>query len=165
MSGAGLYRGIVARQHPKVYLAGTIGGLSYKEANDWRVTATKELGWHGIIGASPMRWKEWLNDEDQLHHLGYEKNVMSTQKGIISRDRFDVLNCDVLMCNLELGERISIGTVMEIAWANYLHKPVIAIMKEGNPHEHAMLNQAIDFRVDTVQEAIDVAKRILLYEP
>jgi nucleoside 2-deoxyribosyltransferase len=161
-----LYRGIVAKQHPKVYLAGTIGGLSFGDANDWRKKAVDELGWHGIIGASPMRFKDHLEDTDILSHMGYDKNVMSTQKGIISRDRYDVLTCDVILCNLESEtNRISIGTVMEIAWANHLHKPVIAIMKEGNPHEHAMLSQCIDFRVDTVAEAIDVAKRILLYEP
>ena len=60
------------------------------------------------------------------------------------------------------AERVSIGTVMEIAFAHAYRKPVVAAMEKGNAHEHAMLCEAIGFRCATLEEAADVARAILL---
>lgn len=52
---------------------------------------------------------------------------------------------------------------MEIAWAYQARIPVVAIMEsENNPHEHGMIREAIGFRVETVDEAINVVRAILL---
>jgi hypothetical protein len=34
--------------------------------------------------------------------------------------------------------------------------------KTGNPHEHMMVNEAIGFRVETLDEAVHVTRSILL---
>jgi hypothetical protein len=34
-------------------------------------------------------------------------------------------------------------------------------MEEGNIHEHAMVNEAVGFRVATLQEALDLAVAII----
>jgi hypothetical protein len=36
----------------------------------------------------------------------------------MTRDRFDATRCDVLLVNLLGAERVSIGTMMEVAWAD-----------------------------------------------
>jgi nucleoside 2-deoxyribosyltransferase len=75
----------------------------------------------------------------------------------------DVKTADIIIANLIGTEKASIGTVMEIAWADLQRTPVIAIMEpEGNPHEHAMLSECISYRVETLDEALEVAKKILV---
>ena len=149
---------------PKVYLAGIISGASYGDAIGWREWAAKELALAGITGASPMRWKSHLNDEDVLDPMGYSGNVLSAPKGIITRDRWDVMTCDLIIANLLHAEKVSIGTVMEIAWADLLRKPIITVMEDDNIHHHCMLNPASGFIVPTLDDAVRIAKRILIYE-
>ena len=150
---------------PKVYLGGIISGLSFGNANNWREEAYKKLHIHGIAAASPLRGKNHLKDTTVLHKQGYEGNVMSTARGITTRDRWDVMTCDLMIMNLLGAETGSIGCSMEIAWADILRKPVILVMEaENNPHEHAMLLQCISYRVETLEEAVEVARKVLIYD-
>ncbi len=88
---------------------------------------------------------------------------LSGPRGIMTRDRFDATRCDVLLVNLLGAAKVSIGTVMEIAWADLKRTPiVVAIENDGsNPHEHAMIGEAIGFRCGTLDEALDVVRSIL----
>ncbi len=154
------------RSRPSVYLGGLISGLSFKECNEWREWAQKKLAVYGIDGYSPLRGKEHLKDDTVLHKLGNENNIMASQRGITCRDRFDVLNCDAIIMNL-LGARTpSIGCSIEMGWANLSRKPIICVMEDDgkNPHEHAMFLECIDYRVKTIEEAIEVARKILICE-
>jgi len=147
----------------KVYLAGVISGFNYAEANDWREDAKKELEKWDIVAASPMRWKDHLGREDKLDVMGYASDVMSNTRGITTRDRWDVKTADVVIANLLNTKIASIGTCLEMAWADLQRTPIIAIMEpEGNPHEHAMLSEIISYRVETVEQALEVAKKILV---
>lgn len=149
-----------------VYLAGPITGLSYDEGQDWRDFACTELSKSGVHGLSPLRSKDYLRSingplsgtGEEYAHMG----VLSTPRGVMTRDRFDATRCDVLLVNLLGSQRVSIGTVMEIAWADLKRTPiVVAIEPEGNPHEHMMINEAIGFRVPSLGEAVHVTRAIL----
>lgn len=146
-----------------VYLAGPISGLNYAGAVDWREAAIAELAKDGIHGLSPMRAKGYLVDAKDLDPMcNYGAvNVLSSAKGVMTRDFFDATRCDVLLANLEGSARISIGTVMEIAWAHQKRTPIIAVLQDENCHEHAMLCEAIGFRVGSLAEALALAKAIL----
>jgi len=50
----------------KVYLAGPIKGLDYNNSIAWRDHVIRELEKSKIIGASPMRAKEFLKNEKNL---------------------------------------------------------------------------------------------------
>lgn len=149
---------------PAVYLAGPISGLGYGAAVDWREDAIAELAAAGIKGLSPMRAKEYLSGETDLDKnckLYGDINVLSSPRGIMARDRFDATRCDVLLVNLAGAAKPSLGTIMEIAWADLKRTPIVAVMEAGNVHEHAMIDQAIDYRVDTLAEALAIVKAIL----
>jgi hypothetical protein len=75
---------------PLVYLAGPISGLNYAGATDWRNNAAARLEEHGIIGLSPMRAKDHLKDVERFGGHGYETHAISSQRGVFTRDRFDV---------------------------------------------------------------------------
>jgi len=150
-----------------VYLAGPISGLSYAGATDWRDTAINSLAASGIKGLSPMRAKEYLRHVES--DVGFSSTCeeyghlspLSGPRGIMTRDRFDATRCDVLLVNLLGAARPSIGTIMEIAWADLSRTPIVVAMEPGNPHEHAMVNEAIGFRCGSLDEALDVVKAIL----
>lgn len=148
-----------------VYLAGPISGLSYGQCTGWREEAMAALAQHGITGISPMRAKEYLShlhdissDGRDYAHLG----VFATPRGVITRDRYDCMRCGVLLVNLLGAQRVSVGSVMEMAWADAKRTPIVCVMeREGNPHDHMMFTEVIGFRVETLEEALHVVKVIL----
>ena len=148
-----------------VYLAGAITGESYGGATDWREYVRTRLS-PGIVGLSPLRAKTYLEGEKAIGDCYDTQNGMSTplstSRGIMTRDYFDCRNCDIMLANLLETKIVSIGTVMECAWAYAFDKPLIIVMEEeGNLHEHAMIREATGFRVNTIDKAIDVANSIL----
>lgn len=144
-----------------VYLAGPITGLSYGECTDWREYAIKELDAAGIRGVSPLRAKSYLSNEGKIAD-SYEQIVLSSSRGITTRDRWDATRCDVLLASLLGADRVSIGTVMEVAWADLSRIPIVLVMeKEKNLHDHAMLREVAGFRVETLEEGLNVVKAIL----
>lgn len=156
----------------KVYLAGPITGLSYGGCTDWRKYACEQLANTGIVGVSPLRAKDYLKNETAIGD-SYEHIALSTSRAITTRDRFDCVRADTLLVNLLGAERVSIGTVMEIAWADAARVPVVLVMEpaveentglvasKGNVHEHAMLRECVGFRVQTLDEGLNVVKAIL----
>ncbi len=148
----------------QVYLAGPITGLTYDGAEDWRALAKAELAKYDIHGLSPLRAKDYLRGITALTAdcAGYgEMNCLSSPRGIMTRDRYDATRCDALLVNLLGAERVSIGTVMELAWADLSRIPIVVAMEpKGNVHEHAMVTEAIGFRVPSIDEALHVVKAI-----
>ena len=153
---------------PTVYLAGPISGCSYDGCTEWREQAISELAEAGIKGLSPMRANEYLKSVEtdcgfsstceEYGHL----SPLSGPRGIMTRDRFDATRCDVLLVNLLGATKVSTGTVMEIAWADLRRTPIVVAMEaSGNPHEHAMITEAIGFRCSTLEEAIQVTKAVI----
>lgn len=145
-----------------VYLAGPITGLDYAGAIDWREDAKKKLT--GVEALNPMRGKEYLSKVKEFTSDGdtYKPfSVMSSNRGITTRDRFDATHCDILLVNFLGAKKVSIGTVMEIAWADANRTPIVVAMEEtGNPHEHGMVTECIGFRVASLDEAYHIVRMI-----
>jgi nucleoside 2-deoxyribosyltransferase len=144
-----------------VYLAGPISGLSYGQCTDWRAYARQNLILHGIEGLDPMRGKDYLAHEEKIAD-SYAGTVLSSQKGITTRDRWDCQRADVVLVNLLGADRVSIGTVMEIAWADAVRTPIVLVTEpKGNIHDHAMIREAAGFIVPTLDDAISIVVAIL----
>lgn len=150
---------------PSVYLSGPISGCSYAGCTDWREFAKLELAKGGIRGWSPMRGKEYLahlksisSDGNDYAHLG----PLSLPAGVTARDRFDTQRCDVMLANLLGADRVSIGTMIEVGWADAARRPIIICMEtKGNPHEHMILNTVAGYRVETLEAGLHIARAIL----
>ena len=148
---------------PAVYLAGPISGLSFEGCTDWREYAKNALAHHNIRGWSPMRAKEALAALETISGHGNEYAHMgpfATSRGVMTRDFFDCNRADVVLVNFVGARTVSIGTVMEIAWAYQKHTPII-VAADNDLHNHMMLNEAYGFSVKTLDEAINVAIAIL----
>lgn len=145
-----------------VYLAGPITGQTYKNAIEWRDQVTPIFNSCGIECFSPLRAKTYLNRETAIAD-SYSDIVMSSQRGIYARDFYDCRSKDAIFINLLNTNRVSIGTVMEIAWGAAFNKPmVLVIEKENNLHDHAMIREACPLTVNTLEDGIHLMKSLLL---
>lgn len=153
---------------PSVYLAGPITGLTYDEGQDWRRKLAAELHLVGIDAFSPLRQKQYLKLFGQLDSGGLQSNYLkahplSDPAGIVARDRNDVIRRDMTLVNLLGAERVSIGSVMEIAWADLARRPCVVVMEEeGNVHDHAMIHASVGYVTHSLDTALDIVKAVLL---
>jgi len=143
-----------------VYLAGPISGIGYGDSMDWREIANERF--YGTIrGLSPLRGKQYLNNETNMKSV-YDEHLLSSQRTIYARDKFDCLRSDIILVNLLGAKTVSIGTCMEIAWGAQNNTPIVLIMEENNIHEHPMLSEACPFIVDNLDAGIVAVESILL---
>lgn len=142
-----------------LYCAGPITGVSYGESTDWREYIANKLPAH-IKAVSPMRGKAYLSSEKSIQD-SYEEHPLSCQKGITTRDRMDVMRCDMILVNFLGANKVSIGSVMELAWADARQKPIILVMEKDNIHSHSMIREVSGFIVANLDEAIDIVIAVL----
>ena len=145
-----------------VYMAGPISGLSFDECYTWREQTQAFLAHRGIQAINPLRAKSYLRDSRKIEDC-YQDSLLSTQKGITSRDHFDCKRADMLLVNVKDAKTVSIGTCMEIAWAKAYNKPVVLLIEdEGNIHDHCMIRECCDFRVNNLDAALEIVQAVLL---
>jgi nucleoside 2-deoxyribosyltransferase len=108
-----------------------------------------------------MRGKGYLQGIPVLGDT-YEGTALASQRGIVSRDFFDVRRVDAVFANFLGAKRVSIGSVFELAWAFQLQKPVVLAMEDsGNIHEHAFVREACAFRLPTLEAAVETLVRVV----
>lgn len=144
-----------------LFLSGPITDVSYGDSTDWRKYVAQKMP-RLIKCISPLRGKDYLKNEKSIK-ASYEDIPLSSGKGITARDRFDVKRADAILINLLGAKKVSIGTMIEVGWGDTGVKPIIlAIEKEGNIHDHPILKNAAGFIVNNLDDAIELAKKILL---
>lgn len=126
---------------PLIYLSGPITATSAREDN-WRTAARRKL---------PPAFT-FFDPSLQLadRSVGYLEPLTSAEdlerlrrgKFIADRNRHQMRKSDALLCNLlHAKDRVSIGSVGEIHWANAFGIPIIVVrQRHGNIHDHAILN-------------------------
>jgi len=144
----------------QIYLAGPISGQDFEESTGWRQWVIDGLD-PKIEGLSPLRKKEYLKNLGNLTGA-YDEWPLSTQRGIYARDRFDCHRADLVLVNLLGAKTVSIGTVMEIAWAAQANKPIVLVMEPDNIHMHPMLLEACPFVVHDLDEAVCLVHALLV---
>lgn len=148
---------------PRIYLCGPITGLSYGEArNGWRAEFASYIDQSLIDLFSPMRQEGHLSEVQSIEHKPYA-GVLSSAKGIVAKDLLDVKRATLVVANFRGAKIHSIGSICEVAWTYILGNPCIGIFEPaGNVHDRFFLTEQIQFRVETVREAAEHAKSILL---
>ena len=145
-----------------VYQAGPIKGCSYKGATDGREYAAAELRKRGIEALSPMRGKEFLKRKRKIGDS--YPDPMSTDGAIVSRDRSDLRRCDVVLMDLRGADKISLGTAVELGWADAWRKPVVMVIDKGNVHDHPFTRHLRAAVTDDLDEGIEMTCSILNVE-
>jgi nucleoside 2-deoxyribosyltransferase len=130
-------------------------GVSYSDALNWRKYVESKLP-ADVIAFSALRGKGHVTNERVLKDE-YPEHLLSTPQGTITRDRYDVSRCDALFVNLLNSDEVSIGTIMEMAWADAWRIPIILAMEARNIHDHAFVRQVAGFITADLDEAIQTA--------
>ena len=146
---------------PTVYLAGPIMGCSQAEANDWRIAVATQLDAADIRGVSPLRC-EPLTVERYPPQNSDPK--FGTARAIGSKNVFDVRRCDLTLAFFPAFAnemRPSYGTVIEIAWAHILGKPVVVVSDDPFILEHPVINACAGWILPNLDEAIELIIGVL----
>jgi nucleoside 2-deoxyribosyltransferase len=154
----------------KVYLAGPIANQTFETSFDWREFVGAEIESRSnqkIKTYSPLREKYNLLPKGEILSCSPTNNhPLTTSRGIMTRDHNDCKTSDLIFVNLLGAKKISIGTVMEMTFAFVYKIPTVVVMEtfpSDNPHEHhPMLQQTIDYRVNNLEDGVDIALSILL---
>lgn len=144
----------------KIYIAGPISGKGYDEVMKYFKTTNDLLSKHFEVFC-PLNGKGHLRNELEFKAHGYDEHPISTNHAIIERDRWMVDQSDVIYANLtESGERVSIGTCMELAWGHDKGKHTIVAMNKDNIHRHAFVLEAADIVFETHKEAMEYLRNL-----
>lgn len=136
----------------KIYIAGSISGKDVEEVKDYFSETTWKFRALGYETLCPMTGKGKLRTEAKYRAKDY-RHPIATNKAIIGRDRWMVGQADIIYCNLHGATHVSIGSMMELAWASELHKHIVVVMEEDNIHQHAFVLQTADIIFSTPEEA------------
>jgi len=109
----------------------------------------------------PLRSQSYIVGEKVLANT-YDEDPFCTGKSITLLDHHDVKRCDLLLVNYLDAKKVSIGTVMEQAWAYAYGHPVVVVMEENNPHFHCMVEETSTMVFDDLMDACFAVKTILL---
>jgi nucleoside 2-deoxyribosyltransferase len=115
----------------------------------------------GFVGRSPLRGKGYLRGLGKLEDQYLGLHPLSEDAGIVCRDRNDVNTAAAVVLNLVGAERVSIGTMVELGWADAARVPTIVIMEKGNVHDHSFVRQLAGYVVEDPDTALDILATIL----
>jgi len=102
-----------------------------------------------------MVGKDYMRNEIAFKAHGYDGMPMSTNRAIMGRDRWMVSMVDIIFVNLlNAKERVSIGSVCELAWAFQSGKHTVAVIGKENIHNHSFILEMCDIIFETFDEAI-----------
>lgn len=140
-------------------------GSSAQTALGWRQYAFEKLAKYGIMVYSPTRGKTF--DPTKPIAIDSEKDLggpENTTRAINMRDYLDTTRADILLVFLDTSTPMpSMGTVAEMAWAFDRRIPVICCVPENSIYmKHPMVSEFITYRVDTIDEGIDIVVSVLL---
>ena len=144
-----------------IYLAGPILGCTAGEANDWRHYVAKKLTYASgeLKGVSPLRCEPLIGER---YTAQYPDPRFGSPRAIAAKNRFDVRNCDMTLAYLpkEMA-KLSIGTIIECAWADAYGQQVILVSDHPDIVNHPVLDACVDWKLETLDEAVDVIIGVL----
>ena len=144
-----------------IYLAGPIAGCDHGEANNWRWVVNRLLAPHNILGISPLRCEPLIGER---YGLNYVDPKFGTARAIGSKNLMDVQMTDMTLAYLPraiVELRPSLGTIIEIGWANAFRKPTIVVTDDPYHREHPVINACAGWLLPTLDDAIEVVIGVL----
>jgi nucleoside 2-deoxyribosyltransferase len=139
----------------KIYCVGGITGLNGDEVFGYYDRIKKDLGEMGFDVYHPMVGKDHMRTEEEFLSEGNKCSPITADNAIFNRDKWMVQHSDIVFADFTRStKRASIGTCFEIAWANLAGKMVIAVVPDGNIHNHVFIKQACSAVFKSTEEAL-----------
>lgn len=146
----------------KVYCAHPISGETWDEVVNYYNDIKEKLETLGFRVLQPMTGKSCMRTEvkERFQPVNF-KAVLASNHAIYERDQWMVRNCDVLFLDLTKSERISIGCMMELAWASLLGKYTVVVMADDNIHKHVFTLEAADVIFPNTEDALEYLEKFI----
>lgn len=112
---------------PVVYLAGPMIGHTVGQALNWRLRIANLLNDHKINHEMPYDSVDWFEFPDDF--VLTAKDLTAADVRVIwQADKAIVEAADAVFADMRYANRVSIGTVQEIAWAVGAKVPVVLLL-------------------------------------
>jgi len=144
----------------KIYCVKPISGCSGDEVFEYYDNIRKILLGIGYDVLTPLYGKGKLRTEVEFKAHGYQNDPLTTNHAIFGRDKFFVQQSDILFANFIGADRVSIGSVMEIAMGHIFGKQIVVVMEKDNIHRHAFVLEASTIVFENEDDAIKYLKEI-----
>lgn len=141
----------------KLYLAGAISNCTYQEATQWRHQIKQSLDPKAWVVLDPMGGKSHLDNGERIAVSYDHKELLCSDRAIITRDRHMVKQADIVLFNLTYGANKLIGTSVELGWANAWDKTCIAAIPEDSQYQHPFIRELCHC-LPSLDEALRVLK-------
>jgi nucleoside 2-deoxyribosyltransferase len=144
----------------KIYCVHPISGLTADAVFTYYTDIRNRLsGKYDVM--VPMTGKASLRCEKEFRHEGYQGNPLTTNHAIFERDRWMVTQSDVIYASLKgATEKVSIGSMFELAWASLLGKYIVLVMDKESIHRHAFVLEAADVIFENEEEAEEYLEKL-----
>lgn len=149
----------------KVYLSGPISGSLDELIVDWRRRVLEFLP-SGVevfdpalahYDATPAHAQP-ETAEAALERLRHGMLVVDRNKHLIQ-------SSDLVLANLLAADHASIGAIGELFWANAFRVPIVIVReRDGNVHDHAMLNAIASIVTHSLEDGCTAAVNMLQTE-
>lgn len=138
----------------KIYCAGGISGLTQEDVLSRYEKLREDLSDNFTL-IIPMVQKNLMRNKIEHKSQNKSTSPITENKSIVRRDRWNVSQADILLVDLTMSsERISIGSVSEMAWGYDDCKNIIVIMPQGNIHRHAFVLEMASIVFESYEEAL-----------
>ena len=144
----------------RIYCCHPISGRTADEVFEYYEDMSEVLGSFGYEVLTPMHGKDVLRTETKFREADY-RNPVATNHAIYNRDRWMVHQADIVYANLLGASVVSIGTMMELAWASDNRKHVVLAMEEKNVHRHAFVLEAAEVVFETTEGSLAYLKSLV----
>jgi nucleoside 2-deoxyribosyltransferase len=148
---------------PRVYACGPMHGRTFRECTKWRNCAQKLLAPEIILDSPVRQYRETEFDKHEDASRA-ERGLFYQDGTIYVKDRYAVYHADALLVNF-LGVNVaSIGSCIELGWADAWGKLVVVAMEPENVHQHPMVRRICnDIILPSVEEAAHALRKIILF--
>lgn len=129
----------------QVYLAGPIGIGGVDMNGPWRHGAREYLEDKGLIVVEPL--------EASKYSLYSEGTSDLVARILTARDKRFSTESDYILVNFTGSTARSIGTCMELGWADASGTTIVTVMEEEDHHRQPMVESVSDYIVDNLDDA------------
>lgn len=143
-----LAKHVVGYNAKQVYLAGPIGIGGVDMNGPWREDARTYLEQKGLIVVEPLEASKY-----SLYQGGTSDLVARI---LTARDKRFSTESDFILVNFTGSTARSIGTCMELGWADASGTTIVTVMEHDDHHRHPMVESVSDYIVDDLSQACQI---------
>ncbi|MCR6672718.1 nucleoside 2-deoxyribosyltransferase [Devosia ginsengisoli] len=146
----------------QIYLVGPITGQSTAGVLNWRERLKLAMPDQQFLDPASAPFDASLVTAASSQSVPQTLKRLQHGRFVIDRNKRLVRAADVVFANLlEAQDRISIGSVGELFWANAFGKPIVVVRNPvADPHDHAMLNAIASRICSTTEEGCDALREL-----